>query len=144
MNAVKLVTVFVENKLGQLARITKVLADAGANIRWVTISTSVGFGVIKILADKCDVALAQLKEHGFTVSCVEVLAIEVQDKPGGLNAVAELLSSHGINVENASGFVVSAHKRAVLLLESHDLPHARQVLQNQGAHLLTQEEMLNL
>lgn len=144
MNTVKLVTVFVENKLGQLARITKVLADAGTNIRWVTLSTSVGFGVMKFVVDQCDQAVQHLKEHGFTVSCVEVLAIEVPDKPGGLNSIADALAKNGINVENASGFVVSPHKRAVLLFESHDLAHARQVLLKQGAHLLTQDEMLSV
>lgn len=47
MSAVKLLAVFAENKLGQMARVTKVLADAGVNIRWMTIATSESFGVIK-------------------------------------------------------------------------------------------------
>ena len=142
MNPVKFVTIFVENKLGQLARVTRVLSGAQINIRWVALSTSVGFGVIKLVVDKCDAALQHLREHGFTVSCVEVLAIEVPDQPGGLDAIVEILARNGVNIENASGFVVAPHKRAVLLLESHDIPRARQVLLENKARLLSQEEIL--
>ncbi|MBI5386284.1 MAG: ACT domain-containing protein [Verrucomicrobia bacterium] len=142
MSAVKLVAVFVENKPGQTARITKTLADAGVNIRWVTIASSGPFGVMKFLVDKCDPALEALKEKGPAVHFLDVLAVEVKDKPGALHAVAETLGSHGVNVDNVSGFV--ANKRAVLVLETHDIPKARAVLEKQGLRVLTQEEMLNL
>ena len=73
---------------------------------------------------------------------LEVLAIEVKDQPGMLQAVAESLARHSINLDNTSGFV--ANNRAVLVLEVHDLPKARTVLEKQGLRVLTQEEMLNL
>jgi hypothetical protein len=142
MSAVKQVAVFAENKLGQMARITKVLADASINIRWVTIATNESFGVIKFLVDRCDLANQRLKENGFTVSLIDVLAIEVQDKPGGLYAVADCLAQNHINVHNSSGFV--SNNRAVLLIEVQDVNQARQLLQNQKVHLLSQEEVMNL
>ncbi len=77
MSAVNLIAVFAENQLGQMARITRVLADADVNIRWVTIATNESLGVIKFLVDKCDRAHQRLQEKGWTVSLVEVLAIEV-------------------------------------------------------------------
>jgi hypothetical protein len=66
----------------------------------------------------------------------------VQDKPGSLQAVADLLSRNHINLDNCSGFV--AHNRAILVIEVHQLAEARQVLQQSGFQLLTQEEMLQL
>ena len=57
MSAMNLVAVFVENKPGQTARITKILAEAGVNIRWVTIANSGSFGVMKFLVDKCEPAV---------------------------------------------------------------------------------------
>jgi hypothetical protein len=144
MNIVKLVAVFGENKLGHLARLTKALADAQVNIRWITIATSEKIGVIKILVDKVEAGILALRQQGFTVSLLEVLAVEVPDKPGGLHAVAEVLAKHGINLENSSGFVTSTHKRAVLLFETRDLEHAAQVLKKSGMHLLTQEEVLTI
>jgi hypothetical protein len=142
MKTFKLVAVFSENKLGQLTRTTEVLAKAGINIRWVAIATSDSFGVIKFLVDQCDQAFQQLKQHGFTVSLIEVLAIEVQDKPGGLHLVSKCLSDNNINVQNSSGFV--SNGRAVLLIEVKDIAQARAVLDKNGLRLLTQEEMLAL
>ena len=142
MSAVNLIAVFAENQLGQMARITKVIADAGVNIRWVTIATSETFGVLKLLVDKPDLAYDRLHQAGWTVSRVEVLAIEVQDKPGGLYAVADCLTRNKINVENSSGFV--SNNRAVLLIEVQDVAQARQILANQHLRLLSQEEILKL
>ena len=87
----KLVAVFVENKPGQSARITKILADAGVNICWVTIANSGSFGVMKFLVDNCELAVQSLKQQGLMVSLLDMLAVEVANKPGSLRAVADLL-----------------------------------------------------
>jgi hypothetical protein len=142
MSAVNLLAVFVENKPGQTATITKLLADAGVNICWVTIANSGSFGVMKFLVDKRDPAVRGLKDKGLMVSLLEVLAVEVTDKPGSLQAVADLLGHSNINLDNCSGFV--ANTRAILVIEVHELTQARAVLEKQGLHLLTQEEMLRL
>jgi hypothetical protein len=142
MNSVKLVTVFVENKPGETARITRLLAEAGVNIRWVTIATSEKFGVMKVLVDQFEPALEALKRKGLTVSELQALAVEIKDKPGALHALAELLARHSVNVENVSGFV--ANNRAIVVLEAQDLAAAQSVLHRQGFHLLNQKEMLSL
>jgi len=142
MSAVRLVAVFAENKPGQTARITKILADANINIRWVTIATSGGFGVMKFLVSDCDLAYQAFKHQGFVASLMEVLAVEVRDQAGALQAVAECLARNGINLENTSGFV--ANHRAVLVIEVHELAQARAVLAAQGLRVLTEAEMLNL
>jgi hypothetical protein len=142
MNAVNLVAVFVENKPGQTARITQLLAKAGVNIRWVTIATSGGFGVMKFLVDQPEQAVRALKKEGLMVSLLEVLVVEVPDKPGTLQAVAEVLGRNSINLDNCSGFV--ANNRAILVIEVQQLPQARALLEQQGLRLLSQEEMLRL
>ena len=142
MSAVNLVAVFVENKPGQTARITKLLADAGVNLRWFTIANSGSFGVMRFLVDQRDTALRTLKEKGVMVSPVEVLAVEVPDQPGSLQAVADLLGRNNINLDNSSGFV--AGNRAILIIEVHELAQARAILEGQGLRLLSQEEMLQL
>ena len=142
MNTVRLLAVFAENKPGQTARITRILAEAGANIRWVTIANSGSFGVMKFLVDQCDAACQSLRQKGLMVSALEALAVEVTDQPGALCAVAESLARHQINLDNTSGFV--ANKRAILIIETHDLPRAGDVLAQQGWRLLTEQEVLSL
>ncbi len=142
MSPVYLVAVFMENKPGQAARITKVLAEARVNIRWVTIANSGSFGVIKFLVDQQDEAVGALKEKGLMVSLLEVLAVEVPDQPGSLQAVADTMGGNNINLDNCSGYV--ANNRAILIIEVHEIAQARTILQRQGLHLLSQEEMLRL
>jgi hypothetical protein len=137
-----MVAVFVENKPGQTARITGILGKAGVNICWVTIASSGRFGVMKFLVDKRDEALMSLKAEGLMVSLLDVLAVEVENKPGALQGVAELLGRNGINLDNCSGFV--ANHRAVLLIEAHDLAQARAVLEKQKLKLLNQDEIQTL
>ena len=71
-----------------------------------------------------------------------MLAVEVPDKPGSLQAVADLLGRNNINLDNCSGFV--ANNRAILIIEVHQIAQARAILEQQGFRLLTQEEMLRL
>ncbi len=142
MSAVNLVAVFVENKPGQTARIAKLLADAGVNLCWLTIANSGSFGVMRFLVNQRDAAVRALKDKGVMVSLVEALAVEVPDKPGSLQAVADLLGRNNINLDNCSGFV--ANNRAILIIEVHQIAQARAILEQQGFRLLTQEEMLRL
>jgi hypothetical protein len=142
MYTVKQVAIFAENKLGLLASVTKILADARINIRWVTIATRDSFGVIKLMVDKCDEAVKVLKDGGFTVSLIDVLAIQVEDKPGALHAIATTFAAHQINVENSSGFVTKT--KAILIIEVPDMAHAQKVLIRQNLHLLTQAELLHI
>ena len=144
MHRVRLVAVFVEDKLGTLARTTRVLAEAGVNIRWVGIASGDRVGVVRFLVDLVPAAQKTLAEHGFAVSLNEVLAVEVEDRPGGLAHPAEVLARHQINVLNASGFVVNSGKRAVLIIEVEDVARAQAVLKAQHISLISEEELVKL
>jgi hypothetical protein len=142
MNTTKLLAVFVENKPGQTARITRVLAQANVNIRWVTIASNGSFGVMKFLVDRCDLGLQSLRDEGLMVSVLQVLAIEVPNTPGALQKIADLLGEKAINLDNCSGFV--ANDRAILIIEANALKEAHAVLLDAGLRLLTEQEMLSL
>ena len=142
MSTVRLLAVFVENKPGQTARITKLLAEARINIRWVTIASSGPFGVMKFLVTDPDRARDVLKQHGLMASFLEVIPIEVADRPGALQTVAECLAKDNINLDNTSGFV--ANQRAVVIVETHDLERAQALLVKQGLRVLSREELLQL
>ena len=139
MSDVKLVAVFSENMPGQVARFTKILAHANINIRWVAVASTGPFGVMKFLVNDPSMAYQALKHEGFVAKLVDVLAVEVPDKPGGLNAVAECLAKYNINLDNASGFI--ANDRAIMVLEVSDAVLATNTLRRQGYRVLTLEEL---
>ena len=139
MSDVKLVAAFAENKPGQVAHFTKILANANINIRWLAVASTGPFGVMKVLVSDPETAYQALKHEGFVAKLVDALAIEVPDKPGGLHAVADCLAGHNINLDNASGFI--ANNRAIMVLEVPDVAKARDVLQKQGFRVLAQKEL---
>ena len=142
MSTVRLLAVFVENKPGQTARITKLLAEARINIRWVTIASSGPFGVMKFLVTDPDRAHDVLKQHGVMASFLDVIPVEVADQPGALQSVAECLAKDNINLDNTSGFV--ANQRAVVIVETHDTENARALLVKRGLRVLSREELLGV
>lgn len=142
MNTVKLVAVFAENRPGQAERITGILAKANVNIRCITVASSGAYGVMKLLVNDPDLACRVLKEDGFAATQIEVIAVEMADKPGALHAVAECLARHEINLANTTGFI--ANNRAILVLEVEDAAQAAGVLSKQGLHVLTQQEVLTV
>ncbi len=139
MNDVKLVAVFAENKPGQVAHFTKVLGNAKINIRWVAVSSTGPFGVMKFLVSNPEMACQALKNEGLIAKLVDALAVEVPDKPGGLHAVAECLFRNNINLDNASGFI--ANNRAIMVLEVPDVAQASAILQKQGFRVLARKEL---
>jgi hypothetical protein len=139
MSDVKLVAVFAENKPGQVAHFTRILANANINIRWVAVASTGPFGVMKFLVSDPAMAYQALKHEGYVAKLLDALAVEVPDKPGGLHAVADLLAQNQINLDNASGFI--ANNRAIMVLEVPDVSKARDVLARVGIRSLTQEEL---
>ena len=80
---VEQISVFLENKAGRLAEVTRVLGEAGINIRALSLADTTDFGILRLIVDQYDRAREILKEKGFTVGKTEVVAVEVPDRPGG-------------------------------------------------------------
>lgn len=140
MDKVMQVSVFSENKPGRIEKITKIFTEEKINILAISITSTNGFGIIKLLVDKCDLAYEKLKQNGFTVSTSEVLAIEMKDSPGGLYEVSHILSKNGINIENAYVYVAESRARAFLLVEVKEIEKAKEILAKEDLKFYKKEE----
>ena len=138
------ITVFAENKPGRIERVTRALEGANVNIRAITIATSDSFGVIKLLVDDPERAYRALADEGMSPFQREIVAVLMDDRPGGLRAVAEILGREGINVEGAYGFVVEDKKKAVLVIEVEKIPEVENLLRQEGLTILSDAEIYSL
>ncbi|MBW2544352.1 MAG: ACT domain-containing protein [Deltaproteobacteria bacterium] len=129
-------SVFAENKPGRLAKVTGILKKGKINIRAITISTSDGFGVINLIVDDPERARSILEDEGLTVSMKEVVAVVIEDKPGGLDKLIQLLFDEDINVENAYGFVLESREKAVFVVDVNQLEKTQKVLEDAGLKTL--------
>lgn len=129
-------SVFAENKPGRLAKVTGILKKGKINIRAITISTSDVFGVINLIVDDPEGARSILEDEGLTVSMKEVVAVVIEDKPGGLDKLIQLLLDEDINIENAYGFVLESHEKAVFVVDVDQMEKTQKVLNDAGLETL--------
>jgi len=128
---IKQISVFVENKPGRLAAVTEVLTKHDINIRAFTIADAGDFGIIRMVVDKTDEAYKALKEAGFTVRLTDVLALEVEDKPGALHRIAKALGDAGVNIDYVYAFTSEKHK-ALIIFRVDNKEKAKEILENLG------------
>ena len=133
---VEQISVFLENRAGRLAEITRVLGEAGVNIRALSLADTSDFGILRLIVSDNDKAKAALKERGFTVGKTNVVAVEVEDKPGGLNRILELLSNQSINVEYMYAFVQHSGEDAVIIFRFDDIDKAVNLLRENNIKVL--------
>ncbi len=134
------VSVFLENRSGRLAELTRALGEAGIDMRALMVADTSDFGVIRIICDRPEKAKAVLEAGGFSVSLTPVIAVEVPDSPGGLAEVLETLGKVGLNVEYAYCFVRSTGQSAVDVLKIDD-SRAADVLAIAGFTVLSPSDL---
>ncbi|SDF65902.1 ACT domain-containing protein [Desulfovibrio legallii] len=129
-------SVFLENRAGRLAEVTHALAEAGVNIRALSLADTSDFGILRMIVCDHEKAQAVLKAKGFTLGRTSVVAVEVPDAPGGLDSVLQLVSRHGINVEYMYAFVHREAESAVMIFRFDNVEQAVAVLQNNNFTIL--------
>jgi len=97
--------------------------------------------VVNLLVDDPRGALRALEKEGLTVSLKEVVAVLIDDRPGGLDKLIQLLAREGINVENAYGFVLESWKRAVFVVDVDQMEKTQDVLKKGGFETLSAEAL---
>lgn len=141
---VKQISVFLENKSGRLAEVTRILGNHGIDISALSIADTTDFGILRLIVNKPEKAEEILKENGFTVSCTSVIAIAVADEPGGLAVALEILAGESISIEYLYAFVGKAENEALVLLRVEEPDKAVQVLTANGIKVLSADEVYKL
>lgn len=141
---VEQISIFIENKSGRLAEITRILGEAGINIRALSLADTSDFGILRLIVDDSAKANTVLKENGFTVSKTEVVAVEVPDRPGGLSAILQTLDREAINVEYMYAFVERCGGNAVIIFRFDETDKAIAVLKAKNFNMLEGSRLYTL
>lgn len=141
---IKQISIFLENKSGRLARVTRVLGENGINIRALSIADTTDFGILRIIVNDPDKAYNALKEAGFSVNATDVIAVEIKDTPGGLAGPLEYLREANINIEYLYAFLTKASNAALVVFRVEQIDEAIRVLQEKGIRILDGAEVYTL
>jgi hypothetical protein len=135
------ISIFLENKAGRLSEVTRIFEEGRINIRALSLADTSDFGILRLIVNDNEKAKRLLKENGFTVRITEVVAVEVQDKPGGLHQILTALSTAGVNVEYMYAFVRQSGRNAVLVFRFDNTAAAAEVLRREGVRVIDGQDL---
>lgn len=138
---VKQISVFVENKFGRMAEILNALAEKSIDISALSLADTSEFGILRLIVDKPELAVEVLKEEGVIVKLSDILAIAVDDTPGGLAKALNVLTEANVVIEYMYAFIGKADGKAMTVIRVDDEPKAIEALKNGGVALLTTEDI---
>ena len=135
------ISVFLENRTGQLAEITRLLAKANIDIRAISIAETADYGLARMIVDDSHKASAILLQHGDILSMTPVWAVEVPDSPGGLAEVLSVLADAHVDVEYMYSLFTHREGNAYMVMRVSDDPKFLSTLGERKIKLMTKEEL---
>ncbi len=138
---VQQISVFVENRPGQLLEFTKLLEENDIDLRALSMAEAEDFGILRVIVDDSYRTVRVLKEAGYVCSVTPVLAVEIPDRPGSLVKVLTALGDGGVNLEYMYAFLTRKEDFAYLIFRVEDIDRALNVMHENGIHPLNQEDV---
>ncbi len=137
-NILKQLSIFVENKKGELSDITTLLASNNISISSINLSDASDFGILRLIVSDNDKAKNILDEAGFSSRLTDVFAVEVSDHVGSFNSVIKALAKEDINIEYTYTLSNAQIGAFVFKVLDRELNHAIKTLESDGINLLSE------
>ena len=129
---IKQISAFVENKIDQVSEITKILGKNNINIKYASIADAMEFGILRMLVDDAEKAIEVLEQVGIAVKISDVVAVEMPDRPNGLNEILTVLSEANVNMEYMYAFVGRGERNALVVFKADNADVAEKALSESG------------
>ena len=135
------ISVFLENRTGQLAEIVKLLAEKEVDIRALSIAETSDYGLARMIVDDAHKASSVLLQHGDILSMTPVWAVEVPDSPGGLADLLDLLAKEQIDVEYMYSLFTHKEGLAYMVMRVSNDPKFLGALGDRKIRIVSAEEL---
>ena len=135
------ISVFLENRTGELAELTQLLASQHVDIRAISIAETADYGLARMIVDDSQKASNILLNHGDILSMNNVWAVEVPDRPAGLSQLLNVLAEAGIDVEYMYSLLTNAEGTACMVLKVSDELKLQSALQKEGIRILEKVDL---
>jgi hypothetical protein len=132
----------MENKPGHLQTVLKILADANINIATLTIAETADFGILRMIVNDSDKAKKVLHDSRITCSTTDVLAVELDDKPGSLFKAIDAFAKNKLNIEYMYAFTEKRGDKAVMIFRFDDIEAAKKALTQEGYQIVKKIDII--
>ncbi len=144
MEYLKQLSIFLENKEGRLLHTLDIIEKLDINIRALSIADTSEFGILRLIVTEPLKVKEKLEENNFIVKLTDVLAVAIEDEPGGLNKILRLLDENDINLEYLYAFVEQQKYNAIVILRLEDMTEGYKVLDEGNATIITPDEIYSM
>lgn len=141
---VKQISVFMENRPGRLAAITKVLKDNNIDIRAINIADTTDFGILRMIVNDPEKAEKVLRANDMTANAADVIAISIEDNIGAFSDVITILKNKDISIDYIYSFIGEKSSKAVIIIKTNDLENSVAALSESGVRVLSAKDVNNL
>lgn len=135
------ISVFLENHAGQLAQVTRVLANNDIDMRAISIAETTDYGVLRLIVDDAQKAMNILLAEGFILSMTPVHVVAVPDEAGGLAPVLEALAEGNLDIEYMYSLFTHQEGKAYMVFRNSDEEKFVSLLAARGIKLASKEEL---
>ncbi len=133
---IKQISIFLENRKGRLSDVCSLLGQKDINIRALNVAETESFGILRIVVNKPEIAAEVLKEAGIIARITDVIAVEVEDTPGGLANILKVLADEDVNIEYMYGFVEKSSDKALMVFRFDDVDKAAEILKKHNIKIV--------
>ena len=135
------ISVFLENRAGQLAEITGILAENNIDLRALNIAETTDYGVVRLIVSDPIKANTILREHGFILTMTPVVAASVVDRPGGLAALLKVLAEKNVDVQYMYSIFGQVDGKAHMIFRVSDSDKLVELLKDTGFEPISAETL---
>ena len=140
--SVKQLSVFVQNKEGEVAAVSDALAEFKIDIRAISIADTTDFGILRLIVRDTDKALAALRSKNIVASVNDIIAVAMPDEAGSLSRVLRVLADGKINIEYMYAFLTVSNERAFVALKVEDNEKATALLSENGIDTIGNNDLV--
>ena len=137
-------SIFMENKPGQLVKVTQTLKEAQIDIRAMSLADTKDFGIVRMIVSDTEKAQAAMREKGFMSTITQVMCIAMDDHPGGLSKITELMAEGGVNIDYLYACITVIGKDAYIVMHVDDEQKASALLDAAGIHMVSAADIAKL
>ncbi|HOL48166.1 MAG TPA: amino acid-binding protein, partial [bacterium] len=130
-------SIFLENKAGQLAKCLKLMADNEINVYSVSIVDNGDFGIIRFIVDDSEKALELFTKNNFTATLKEVIAVELDNEIGTLYRLSKLLAEKNINIQDSFGVINLNNEKGLFIFQVNNVIQAIKILEENQYKIIT-------
>lgn len=141
---IKQLSVFVENKPGRLAAVIEALGKNNVNMSALSLADTSEYGILRVIVDNPESAVEILKGIGVIVKISKVLAVSMDDTPGGLSKILDVFLKNEINVDYMYAFVGKTADKAVMVVKVSDAQKAEEALEKAGIQTLNTDDVYRI